>query len=72
MVLNKYLDDRQIRPHEIITWNRIYNTTSEEYRKYIERDEFKFSLGMSMTLKNHGKVKVIKVISDKSADDSSR
>lgn len=66
-LLNKYIDDRQIRPHDMVNWNRIYNTTQEEYRKYIDRDEFKFKLGMSMTLKNHGKVKVTEVINDKSA-----
>jgi hypothetical protein len=66
-LLNKHIDDRPVRPHNIESWNRIYNTTQEEYRKYVERDEFQFELGMTMNLKNHGKVKVIKVISDKSA-----
>ena len=67
-LLNKHIDDRPVRPQKIESWNRIYNTTQEEYRKYIERDEFQFKLGMTMNLKNHGKVKVIKVISDKSAE----
>ena len=67
-LLNKYIDDRPVRPHKIEAWNKIYNTTKEEYRKYIEKDEFQFKLGMTMNLKNHGKVKVIKVINDKSAE----
>ena len=67
-LLNKHIDDRPVRPQNIESWNRIYNTTQEEYRKYIERDDFQFKLGMTMNLKNHGKVKVIKVINDKSAE----
>jgi len=67
-LLNKHIDDRPVRPHKIEVWNRIYNTTQEEYRKYIEKDEFQFKLGMTMNLVNHGKVNVIKVISDKSAE----
>ena len=67
-LLNKHIDDRPVRPQNIESWNRIYNTTQEEYRKYIERDEFQFKFGMTMNLKNHGKVKVIKVINDKSAE----
>jgi len=67
-LLNKHIDDRPVRPQNIESWNRIYNTTQEEYRKYIERDEFRFKLGMTMNLKNHGKVKVTKVINDKSAE----
>ena len=67
-MLNKHIDDRLIRPHSIESWNTIYNTTQEEYRKYIERDEFQFTLGMIMNMRNHGKGKVIKVISDKSAE----
>ncbi len=67
-LLNERIDDRSVRPHTIATWNRIYNTTQEEYRKYIERDEFQFKLGMIVNLKNHGNVEVIKVLSDKSAE----
>ncbi|HMT54391.1 MAG TPA: hypothetical protein PKC06_14140 [Saprospiraceae bacterium] len=67
-ILNNHVDDRKLRPNDIVSWNSIYNTTQEEYRKYIERDEFKFKPGMSITLKNHGNVQVIKVLSDKSAE----
>lgn len=67
-LLNKHIDDRPVRPHKIIEWNRIYNTTQEEYRKYIEKEEFQFKQGMTMNLKNHGKATVIKVINDKSAE----
>lgn len=67
-LLNKHVDDRQIRPNDIVNWNRIYNTTQEEYRKYIERDDFEFKIGMTITLKNHGTVQVTKVLSDKSAE----
>jgi hypothetical protein len=67
-LLNNQIDDRQIRPHDIANWSRIYNTTQEEYRKYIERDEFAFKIGMTISLKNHGAVQVIKVLNDKSAE----
>jgi hypothetical protein len=67
-LINKHIDDRQNRPNDIVNWNKIYNTTPEEYRKYIERDDFEFKIGMTITLKNHGTVQVIKVLSDKSAE----